>query len=186
MLMPKSSKIKIRNLKHSPMVSAFLFLMGLVLGAKLDLDFGGLVSFTLQTLFLGLAYYYLPTKWRLAAILIYLALGILGVPVFNGGVGWSYFISFPLGFFIGFVLAAMVPRPSTNGLMSVFIFMLQIHAVIVVAGIVGIAWYSGSYITALETAMDILPGAVIKSAVGAAVVLGVNRFKVSIKSNNSI
>lgn len=169
--MLRSNLNKTSNGKHSLLAGAFLLLV--ILGAKLDLDLGGLVSFTLQTLFLGLGYYYLPIKWRLAVIFCYLSLGILGVPVFYGGVGWSYFTSWPLGFFVGFVLAAVVPTPSVTGVIPSFVFMLQIHAVIVVAGIVGIAWYTGSYITALETAIDILPGAVIKSAVGALVVLGI-------------
>ncbi len=175
--MLKNSLHKILNRKHSPLVGAFLFLCLVSMGAKLDLDLGGVVSFTLQTLFLGLAYYYLPIKWRLGVILSYLALGILGVPVFNGGVGWSYFVSWPLGFFIGFVLAAVVPTPLGYGVMPAFIFMLQIHAVIVIAGIVGIAMYSGSYVTALETAMDILPGAVIKSAVGSLIILLTAKYK---------
>lgn len=161
--------------KHSLLASAFLLLV--VFGAKVDLDLGGLVSFTLQTLFLGLAYYYLPVTWRVGLILVYLALGIAGAPVFNGGVGWEYFSSWPLGFFVGFVLATVVPTPSRNGLIPVFGFFLQIHLVIVIAGIVGIAWFSGSYITALETAADILPGAVIKTLVGAWVVWLVSKLR---------
>jgi|TARA_B110000902_G_scaffold83360_2_gene98982 biotin transport system substrate-specific component len=160
--------------KHSLLAGAFLVLV--IVGAKIDLDLGGLVSFTLQTLFLGLAYYYLPTLWSLFLVLSYLALGAVGIPVFNGGVGWNYFVSWPLGFFIGFVLAAAVPSPSSNGLMPALSFFLKIHVVIAIAGIVGVACYGGSYSSALETAIDILPGAVIKSAAAALIVFGMDRW----------
>jgi biotin transport system substrate-specific component len=158
--------------KHSLLAGAFLVLV--IVGAKVDLDLGGLVSFTLQTLFLGLAYYYLPKLWGLFLVLGYLTLGAAGMPVFNGGVGVNDFVSWPLGFFIGFVLAAVVPSPSSNGLMPALRFFLKIHVVIVVAGIVGIARYGGSYNSALETAIDILPGAVIKSATAAFIVYGID------------
>ena len=81
------SKNKLNNIvKHSLIAGAFLLLV--VFGAKIDLDLGGSVSFTLQTLFLGLAYYYLPIRWRFLLIIVYLGLGIVGLAVFNGGVGW--------------------------------------------------------------------------------------------------
>ena len=158
--------------KHLLTASAFFVLV--IVGAKVDLDLGGLVSFTLQTLFLGLAYYYLPTLWSLFLVLSYLALGAVGIPVFNGGAGWNYFVSWPLGFFIGFVLATAVPSPSSNGLMPALSFFLKIHVVIAIAGIVGIARYRSSYSSALETAIDILPGAVIKSVAAAFIVYGLD------------
>ena len=170
--MLRSNHPKKSTKKHSLLAGAFLVLV--IVGAKVDLDLGGLVSFTLQTLFLCLAYYYLPRKWSLLLVLTYLTLGAIGIPVFNSGVGWTYFISWPLGFFIGFVLAAMVPSPSSNGLMPALSFFLKIHVVIIIAGIVGIARYSGSYISALETAIEILPGAVLKSVVATLVVGGLN------------
>jgi len=55
--------------KHWLLAGAFLFL--LIIGAKIDLDFGERVSFTLQTLFLGLAYFYLPLRYRIVLISTY-------------------------------------------------------------------------------------------------------------------
>jgi biotin transport system substrate-specific component len=101
MLMLRNSWNKRLKGKHSLVAGAFLLLV--ILGAKIDLDLGGTVSFTLQTLFLGLAYFYLPRLWKFVLIALYLSLGIVGVPVFNGGAGWDYFSSWPLGFFAGFV-----------------------------------------------------------------------------------
>lgn len=166
--MLRSNLNKTSNRKHSLLAGAFLLLE--VLGAKVDLDLGGLVSFTLQTLFLGLAYYYLSITWRVGFILTYLALGISGVPVFNGEASWSYFSSWPLGFFIGFLVSAFIPISEPRGFKSAVRFFAQVHSVIIVFGIVWIGLYADSAIKALKTLIEILPGAFIKTFIGAGVV----------------
>jgi biotin transporter BioY len=168
MLMLRNSWNKRLIKKHPLLAGAFLLLV--ILGAKIDLDLGGIVSFTLQTLFLGLAYCYLPRSWKFVLIAGYLLLGIAGVPVFNGGAGWDYFSSWPLGFFVGFVLAAMIPSPESSEFLPAARFFIQIHVVIILAGVSGIVWHSGSCLMALETAVEILPGAVLKTLTGAGVV----------------
>jgi len=155
-------------LKHSLLAGAFLLLV--VLGAKVDLDLGSVVSFTLQTLFLGLAYFYLPKYWRLGLIMVYLLLGISGVPVFNGEASWDYFISWPLGFFVGFVVSAFILVSEPRGVGSAFRFFAQIHGVIIIFGIVWVGIYAYSAMKAFETLSEILPGAVIKTAIGTVVV----------------
>ena len=157
-----------KNLKHSLLAGAFLLLV--IVGAKIDLDFGRLVSFTLQTLFLGLAYYFLPPRWRLGLIITYLLLGIVGVPVFNGGVGWSYFSSWPFGFFAGFILAALMKPSGKKSFLFVLLYFIQVHMVIVLAGTVWMAFYIGNIPDALSTALDLQAGVIIKSLVGAAIV----------------
>ena len=171
----RSKNELINNVKHPLLAGAFLFLV--IAGAKLDLDLGGLVSFTLQTLFLGLAYYYLPIRWRFILIVIYLAQGIVGFPVFNGGVGWAYFSSWPLGFFVGFILAAVVPRPTSNTFLPVLGYIAQIHLVIALLGVTWLAYFTGSFSKGLETLAELVPGIVIKSLVGAGVVGLVKGFK---------
>mgnify|MGYP001040430981 CR=1 FL=1 len=155
--------------KHSALWGAFLFL--LIAGAKIDLDFGGNVSFTLQTLVLGLAYYFLPRNWRLTLILTYLLLGIFGFSVYNGGSGWSYFVSWPLGFFVGFILAAFLKIPKQNSYWLLLGYFLLLHAIIVVLGSTWLAFYANSAYKGLETALELLPGAIIKSGVGTGIIL---------------
>ena len=150
------------------MWGAFLFLA--IVGAKVDLDFGGNVSFTLQTLVLGIAYYVLPRNWRLILIITYLFLGILGFPVFNSGVGWDYFISWPLGFFVGFVVAALLPTPGNKSFWTVLGYFALLHTAIVVLGVSWLAFYANSTYKGLETALELLPGAIIKSGAGALLV----------------
>ena len=164
------SKNKLNNIvKHSLIAGAFLLLV--IFGAKIDLDLGGSVFFTLQTLFLGLAYYYLPIRWRFLLIIVYLGLGIVGLAVFNGGVGWAYFSSWPMGFFVGFVVTAFVYRPMGNRFLPVLGYFVQVHLIITLIGVMWIAYYLGSFSKGLETLVDILPGAVLKSFAGAGVIL---------------
>lgn len=154
--------------KHSLLAGAFLFLV--ILGAKIDLDFGGVVSFTLQTLVLGLAYYLLPRSFRVGLIGVYLLLGIVGVPVFNGGAGWAYFSSWPLGFFVGFVVAAFIPVAVPKGFSSALGFFSLLHAVVLVLGALWVGIYSSSSTKGIETFVELLPGALIKSFAGAGLV----------------
>ena len=162
----KMSKKQLK--KHSLLAGAFLFL--LVLGAKVDLDFGGVVSFTLQTLVLGLSYYLLPRSFRVGLIGVYLLLGIVGVPVFNGDAGWVYFSSWPLGFFVGFVVAAFIPVAVPKGFSSALQFFSQLHVVILVLGAVWVGIYGSSSTKGIETLVELLPGALIKSFAGAGIV----------------
>ena len=157
-----------KTLKHSLLAGAFLLLV--ILGAKIDLDIGGLVSFTLQTLFLGLAYYFLPLRWRLLLITTYLLLGIAGIPVFNSGVGWEYFSSWPFGFFAGFMLAALMKPSDKKSFLFILFYFIQVHIVIVLAGTIWMAFYIGSISDALSTALDLQAGVIIKSLVGAGLV----------------
>ncbi len=175
------------NLTWKQLFLAVAFLFLLIAGAKLDIDLGGLVSFTLQTLFLGLAYYFLPRNWKLAMILSYLLLGILGLPVFNGGAGWSYFSSWPLGFFIGFVAAAAVTKPVSPDFYSSLSFFIQIHVIILVLGSFGVGIFAGAFNKGLETCLELLPGAVLKSVIDASIIwvyhTYVARFNTAISNN---
>ena len=169
------SKLSSKNIiKHSLLAGAFLLL--LTLGAKLDLDLGGEISFTLQTLMLGLAYYYLPVRWRAILVCIYFILGIAGVPVFNGETGWEYFSSWPLGFFIGFLAAAFIPLPTKRTYGLIFGYFMLLHIVIVLLGIIGLFYHGGSVSSPLEVALELAPGALIKSVVGAGIVMMTKKY----------
>ncbi|MEY2923623.1 MAG: hypothetical protein RLZZ337_163 [Bacteroidota bacterium] len=168
MLTNTSNNNKIFGLRQLLITVAFLFL--LILGAKIDLNLGGKVSFTLQTLVLGIAYYFLSKRWRLALIFIYLTLGIMGISVFNSGAGWDYFISWPLGFFIGFLVAALLPTTRDNSSWPPLIYFLFLHAIIIVLGACWIAVYTNSTQNGIETLIELLPGVFIKSGVGAALI----------------
>ena len=95
----------------SPAVRAIvLALIGtalLTLSAKIQVPFWP-VPMTMQTfvvLVLGMAY-----GWRLAGatVLLYLAQGAIGLPVFAAGAGIAYFAGPTAGYLAGFLLAAVV------------------------------------------------------------------------------
>jgi len=155
-----------------------LFLLLVILGAKIDFRLRrNSLILTLQTLFSRIWHIFLfyPRPRKVVLIAVYLSLGIAGVSVFNGGAGWDYFSSWPLGFFVGFVLAAVIPSPEHSGFLPAVRFFSQLHVVIILAGVVGIVWHSGSYVMALKTAIDILPGAVLKILAGAGFVTLLNK-----------
>ena len=162
-------------LKRHPELRVAFFLLLVILGAQLDLNLGTNISFTLQTLALGLAYYYLPLPHRFLVILPYLTLGALGVPVFNAGAGWDYITSWPLGFFAGFVVAGFLYTPSKSPLLSVFLFFLKVHSVIVLLGVVWLWIYGQPASQALHTFIELSPGMLIKSIVGTLIIWGVSR-----------
>lgn len=66
------------------------------------------VPITLQTLFVLLAGLLLGKKTGTAAVLIYIALGLVGVPVFTAGGGFSYVLQPTFGYILGFALGAFV------------------------------------------------------------------------------
>lgn len=167
------TQLKISWQKQSLLVVAFVLL--LALSAQFKLDNSSTLSFTLQTLVIGVFYYYLGRNWKLAGILLYLVLGIAGIAVFsNGQSGWDYFSSEVLGFFLGFVAAAFV-RPSQGNYQNHFVFFILIHAVILAIGLVLWSIYEKSLDPILVTSIVLMPGMIIKSLLGALITWGLSK-----------
>lgn len=62
------------------------------------------IPFTLQFLFTNLAELMLGKKYGAAAIGLYILLGLLGLPVFAGGGGFSYIFQPTFGYLAGFLI----------------------------------------------------------------------------------
>lgn len=73
------------------------------------------VPFTLQWFFVALAGAILGPRLGLLSQLLYLALGLAGVPVFAEGGGPSYIFKPTFGYLIGFVLASYLIGSITQG-----------------------------------------------------------------------
>lgn len=168
MRIPKSNESKLILPKHSLLAGAFLLLV--IFGAKINIKVAAPVSFTLQTLFIGLAYNYLPFWWRSGLIICYLILGVAGLPVFSGGIGWHYFVSIPLGFFIGFVIGVILPWQSKTSSISPLYNFLIFHGVVVCCGVFWVGFHLESASMALDMGVELLPGALLKSILGAVIV----------------
>lgn len=93
---------KIRN-----MVLCSLFAALAAVGAfiKIPVPF---VPFTLQLTFTTLAGYLLGGKNGMISVLIYIALGLLGLPVFTEEGGPGYILKPTFGYIIGFAVGALV------------------------------------------------------------------------------
>lgn len=66
------------------------------------------VAFTLQILFVFLAGILLGPGWGALSQLLYVGLGLMGVPVFSGGGGLGYIFQPSFGFLLGYIAGAAV------------------------------------------------------------------------------
>ncbi|PRR84317.1 biotin transporter BioY [Clostridium vincentii] len=66
------------------------------------------VPFTLQYLFCALAGVTLGSRLGALSQIVYVAIGLLGVPVFTEGGGFNYIFKPTFGYLIGFIIAAYV------------------------------------------------------------------------------
>ncbi|MDN5309009.1 MAG: biotin transport system substrate-specific component [Methanolobus sp.] len=87
------------------------------------------VPITLQVLFIFLAGAMLGARWGSMSVMIYLLLGIIGLPVFSGGSSGIGVLFGPTGgYLVGFVLAAFViglfsDKWGTSGVLRNMLFM---------------------------------------------------------------
>ena len=95
-------------MKTRNMVLSALFAALLAICAWISLPLGP-INFTLQTFGIFLALLILGGKWGSVSILIYIALGAMGLPVFSGFQGGISAITGPTGgCIIGFMLTALL------------------------------------------------------------------------------
>jgi len=155
----------------------------LALSAKVQVPFWP-VPMTMQTfvvLVLGAAY-----GWRLglATVLLYLAEGAAGLPVFAGsperGIGLAYMVGPTGGYLLGFALSAlatgwMVERGWGKGLLGLTLAMLIGHALILAPGV---AWLAMAIGWSKAVAVGLTPfwaATALKTALAVAAILGLDR-----------
>ena len=138
------------------------------------------VPMTLQTLFVVLAAICLGPRAGAASMLLYVAAGAVGVPLFaQGEVGLAVILGQTGGYIVGFVLCQpvvglIVRRPDglPRGWLALIAGVLAAHAVVFAVGVPWLAIVRGF---PLERAIEgglvpFLPGMVVKSAI--AVLIG--------------
>lgn len=96
-----------KTLNIQKMVLTALFVALTAVGAFIRIPTAW-VSFTLQILFVFLAGILLGPGWGALSQLIYVLLGLIGVPIFTGGGGLSYVFQPSFGFLLGYIAAAAV------------------------------------------------------------------------------
>ncbi len=97
-------------MKHNTlrmMLLSALFAALTAIGAFIRLP-AGPTSITLQFLFSALAGILLGVKWGTVSQLLYVGLGLLGLPVFTMGGGISYLLQPSFGFLLGLIPSTAV------------------------------------------------------------------------------
>ncbi|GAA3537053.1 BioY family transporter [Aeromicrobium flavum] len=147
----------------------------------------GLVPITLQTFAVLLSGAVLGAKRGFLAVLLYLALGAAGLPVFSGGAaGLAVFAGPSMGYLVGFPFAAALcgfiverlPRDKVaTSIPLIFVAGLSSSALLIhTLGILGMAWRVPMDLGAAATVdLAFWPGDVIKNLAMASVATAVHR-----------
>ena len=99
--------MKRRNLIVTLTLSA-LFCTLICIGSFIRIPMPNMMPVTLQTFFVLLTALLLPFKASTLAIATYIALGLIGLPIFSGGGGLGYVLMPNFGFIIGFLIATVI------------------------------------------------------------------------------
>ena len=89
------------------LVTIALFTALIAVGAFIKIPIP-LIPFTLQTFFVTLAGMMLGKKGGAVSAFLYMALGLIGLPIFTQGGGFSYVFKPTFGYIIGFIFGAFV------------------------------------------------------------------------------
>ncbi len=85
-----------------------LFCTLICVGSFIRIPLPNLMPMTLQTFFVMLTGLVLPVKGSAFATITYMALGLIGLPIFSGGGGLGYVLMPNFGFIIGFIVATII------------------------------------------------------------------------------
>ncbi|MBC3888503.1 biotin transporter BioY [Acetobacterium paludosum] len=99
--------IEKNTLNIRTLVLCGLFAALMAVGAFIKIPLPG-IPFTLQTIFVLLAGLLLGSRAGLVSVLVYIFIGLAGLPVFSGGGGLLYVLKPSFGYILGFALGAFV------------------------------------------------------------------------------
>lgn len=84
-----------------------LFVALITIGSKITIP-SPIVPFTLQWMFVALSGMLLGSRLAPISMIVYILLGLMGLPVFTKGGGISYILSPTFGYLIGFIAASYI------------------------------------------------------------------------------
>lgn len=99
--------------KTQKLILCSLFVALIVVGTFIKIPIP-VVPFTLQFLFTMLAGLLLGGKLGSLSVVVYIIMGLIGIPVFAEGGGFSYVLKPSFGYIIGFAIAAYVTGTIAN------------------------------------------------------------------------
>lgn len=97
-----------KKFKSKELVLCSLFSALIAVGAFIQIPIPFMDYFTLQFLFVVLAGMILGSKLGMLSVAVYVAVGLVGFPVFAAGGGIGYIFRPSFGYLIGFIVAAFV------------------------------------------------------------------------------
>lgn len=135
-----------------------------------------------QTLVVLVAAKILKWPWAVVSLLIYFALGVVGLPVFaDFNSGWAVFSGNSLGYFIGFMAAAFLihkmDQKQANRFGPTFIQFLLGSIVILIFGYLGLLRFVDPETAFHKGVFPFLAGTLIKVFVAAALISAYRRFR---------
>lgn len=171
--------------RHLVLVALFVALTGV--GARLEIPMP-YVPFTLQTFFVLLAGMLLGPRLGTLSQVIYLALGLVGVPIFARGGGVGYVLQPTFGYLLGFAPAAYVVGLLTERRPEVKFsrFLVASSCGLAIVYLFGLVYlwtctnlFLGKDLSLIQTLkvglLVLLPGATVKSFLAATVGLEVRK-----------
>lgn len=139
-----------------------------------------LIPFTLQTFFVMLAGVTLGAEYGALSVIIYILLGLIGLPIFTGGGGIMYVVSPTFGYMLGFIAAAFIigklcEKKKGRSFIQLFIYCIIGTLIIYVFGVTYFwiikTFYLGVTVSAytlfISCFLITLPADIIKSALAA-------------------
>lgn len=110
-----SSKMALRRTARLAMIALFVALI--IVGAYIKFPIG-IVPVSMQCAFCILCALLLGPWESLAAVAIYIAMGLVGIPVFTAGGGFSYVLQPTFGYLAGYLLALPIGGIIARGVRS--------------------------------------------------------------------
>jgi biotin transport system substrate-specific component len=159
-----SSTSDVRKMAYSSLFAALV-----AVGAYVEIPLP-LVPITLQVLFVLLAGAMLGARWGALSMLVYVLLGMIGLPVFSGGSsGLGVLLGTTGGYIIGFIVAAFVVGylSEKKGTLSIIWNMVHMFAGLFVIFLFGASYlmhvadltFSGAMAAGI---LPFIPGGIIK------------------------
>lgn len=155
------------------------------------------IPFTLQVFFVNMAMLMLGAKWGGLAIGIYIAMGLIGIPIFTAGGGWSYVFhptfGYLIGFFIGTIVGGNLMRLFKNGYLGMAVASIVFEIITYICGLSYFYFIQSVYLGVSVTAKTVfiscflifLPGDIISCVLGAIIVKKLSKFRlISLKKPN--
>lgn len=147
------------------------------------------IPFTLQVFFVNMAMLMLGAKWGGMAVGIYIAMGLIGIPIFTAGGGWSYVFhptfGYLIGFFIGTIVGGNLMRLFKNGYLGMAVASIVFEIITYICGLTYFYFIQSAYLGVSVTAKTVfiscflifLPGDIISCVLGAIIVKRLSRYR---------